>query len=232
MPDAVRSREDFELMIDGYDAEIAFTDHHIQQVLDALEEKGVLEDTAVIVTADHGDNFGEHGIYSDHVCADEAIHHVPLVVRWPGVTPEGCRCHAMLYQLDLGPTLIEMAGAEVPAHYDGVSFAEALRGGEAPSRDFLVWGHGLYTLQRAVRTRDHLFIRTYDDHGYRFDRAALYDVNEDPYQTTNLVDREAQTAAEMDHLLSEWLHEQSEKPYAIPDPMQVVLRERRKREAR
>ena len=46
----------------------------------------VLDDAAIIFTGDHGDAFGEHGIYSDHVCADECIHRIPLIVRWPGVT--------------------------------------------------------------------------------------------------------------------------------------------------
>ena len=69
-------------------------------------------------------------------------------------------------------------------------------------------------------------IRTYDDDGYAFDPVALYNMDEDPYQTRNLAEEQADLLAQMDHHLAEWLHEQSVKPYAIPDPMQVVLRER------
>ena len=81
----VIERADFEQMVNGYDAAIRFVDHHVQQVLDEFDRQGLLDETAVIITADHGDAFGEHGIYSDHVCADECIHHIPLIVRWPGV---------------------------------------------------------------------------------------------------------------------------------------------------
>ena len=88
MPGAIRNRQDFEHMITGYDAAIAYTDHQLQVVLDELDRQGVLEDTAIIISADHGDNFGEHGIYSDHVCADEAIHSVPLIVKWSGLRPK------------------------------------------------------------------------------------------------------------------------------------------------
>ncbi len=227
MPGAVRTRQDFEQMITGYDAEIAYTDHQIQIVLDELDRQGVLDETAVIISADHGDNFGEHGIYSDHVCADEAIHHIPLIVRWPGVAQAGRASDAMLYNVDLSATLCELTGGAIPEQYDGRSFAGLLRGEEDSGRDHLVWGHGLYTLQRAVRTRQHLMVRTYDDFGYPFAPVELYDLEADPHQTTDLAADRSDLVSHMDHLLADWLHTQSAKPYAIPDPMQVVLRERR-----
>lgn len=238
MPGAVRSRRDFEQMVTGYDAEIAYADHHVGMVLEALAARDALDGTAIIVTADHGDNFGEHGIYSDHVCADEAIHHIPLVIKWPGVSKAGHRCESMLYNIDLSATLIDLAGGEIPDRYDGVSFRSGLTGVASPAddstgepsgtREHLVWGHGLYTLQRAVRTASHLFIRTYDDHGYRFDPVALYDMTSDPYQTRNLVADLPALANEMDAKLNDWLAQQSRKPYAIPDPFQTVLHERRR----
>ena len=229
MPGAVRTRKDFEHMLTGYDAAIAYTDRQVQVVLNELDRQGVLDETAIIISADHGDNFGEHGIYSDHVCADEAIHHIPLIVRWPGVTPASGSCDSMIYNVDLSATLCELAGGDIPDWYDGKSFAPQLRGEIGEDREFLVWGHGLYTLQRAVRTRDHLLVRTYDDFGYRFDPVELYDVATDPYQTSNIRDNHPEVVQRMDHLLTEWLHEQRVKPYAIPDPMQVELYERRKR---
>ena len=226
MPGAVRNRDDFEHMVTGYDAAIAYTDHHVRQVLDELDRQGVLDETVVIISTDHGDAFGEHGIYSDHVCADEAINRIPLIVRWPGITPHGESCDALVYNVDLSATLCALTGGPIPEHYDGRSLEDHLRGQSGFERDYLVWGHGLYTLQRAVRTKRHLMIRTYDDDGYPFDPVALYDMDSDPYQTTNLCGAEPDMLARMDHHLVEWLHEQSVKPYAIPDPMQVVLRER------
>ena len=229
MPDAVTNRADFEHMITGYDASIAYTDYHVQQVIDALDAHGVMDDTAVIISADHGDNFGEHGIYSDHVCADEAIHNVPFIVRWPELTEPGSVCDEMLYNVDFSAGLCELTGGEVPEHYDGQSLAGFLRGETPFSRDHLVWGHGLYTLQRAVRTREHLMVRTYDDFGYEFDPVELYDMGADRFQTHNLCSEQPELVAQMDHCLVQWLHEQSMKPYSIPDPMQVVLKQRQQK---
>jgi hypothetical protein len=62
-------------------------DEVIGQVFQTLDELGVLEETAIIVTADHGEAIGEQGIYGDHVCADEAVHNIPLIIRRSGVTP-------------------------------------------------------------------------------------------------------------------------------------------------
>jgi len=229
MPDAIRNRADLKHMTDGYDAEIAYTDHHVRQVLDALDAHGVLEDTVIVISADHGEAMGEHGIYGDHVCADECIHRIPLIIRWPGVTSPGSVCRDLLYNVDLSATLIEMTGGTVPEYYDGCSFAETLRTGSASLHEYLVWGHGLYTLQRAVRTPRHLMVRTYDDFGYQFDPVELYDMNADPYQTRNLRDARPDLVREMDHYLTEWLHAQRVKPYALPDPLQVVWQERRKK---
>lgn len=226
MPDAIRNTDDLNHMVTGYDAEIRCTDHHVQQVLDALGDLGDLDDTAVIISADHGEAMGEHGIYGDHVCADECIHRIPLVIKWPGVTPPGSNCGDLLYNVDLSATLIDLVGGEVPEYYDGRSFADGLATGRCRLHDYLVWGHGLYTLQRAVRTPDHLMIRTYDDFGYQFDPVALHDMGSDPYQTRNLAGDEPEILRRMDHYLSEWLHEQRVKPYAIPDPLEVVWQER------
>jgi choline-sulfatase len=129
----------------------------------------------------HGDAFGEHGIHSDHVCADECIHHVPPIIRWPGLAPGGAICDALLYTLDLAPTLCGPPDLPAPSDWDGRSFLDALRGERVKGRDYLVWDHGLYTVQRAARTRQHLMVRTYDNFGYTsFEPVALYDMEGDP----------------------------------------------------
>ena len=166
MPDAVKSRSDFEHIITGYDASIAYVDHHVKMVLDELDRQSILEDAAVIFTSDHGDAFGEHGIYSDHVCADECIHRIPLIVRWPGAALRDRLCSSLLYNVDLSATLCDLHDAQIPEEWDGQSFVANLRGQQGLDRGYLVWGHALYTVQRAVRTKTHLMLRTYDNWGY------------------------------------------------------------------
>ena len=232
MPGAIHTRADFEHMITGYDASIAYVDHYVKQVIDDLERQSILDDAILIVSADHGDAFGEHGIYSDHVCADECINHIPLIIRWPGVTKPDSVCDSMLYNVDFSATLLDMIGAPKPAHYDGMSFLENVKGNAGFGRDYLVWGHALYAVQRAVRTRRHLLVRTYDDYGYQFEPLELYDMEQDPHQTHNLAKDRPEVVAQHDHLLAEWIQEQMMKEYAGQDPFSLVLQERAEKRKR
>jgi arylsulfatase A-like enzyme len=226
MPREVRTRADYEHMVTGYDAAIAYTDYHLGIVLDELSRQGDLGDTAVIVTADHGDAFGEHGIYSDHVCADECIHHVPLVVRWPGCAPAGAANDGLHYTQDVAATLCDMVHAGTPGGWDGRSFERQVEGQPGGGRDELVWSHGLYTVQRAIRTDRHLLVRTYDDHGYRFDPVELYDMETDPYQTRNLAEEQPQLRAELLQRMAAWVEEQRALSGWRPDPLTAILHER------
>jgi len=208
---------------------IAYVDSHVSEVLDELDRQGVLEDTAVIISADHGDAFGEHGIYSDHVCADECIHRIPLIVRWPGVSAADARSDAFLYNVDLAPTLCDLLEIPAPSAWDGRSFAENLRGNPGLARDYLVWDCGLYTVQRAVRTRSHLMIRTYDDYGYPFAPVELYDMTRDPYQTRDIAAESPEIVGACSALMEDWLQEQMTKTAWVGDPLSEVLRERKTR---
>ncbi|MEL5955694.1 sulfatase [Streptomyces sp. CLV115] len=227
MPDAIRSRADFEHLINGYDGAVAYWDHHFGRLLAALEELGIAEDTAVIVSADHGESFGEQGSYAEHGLANEPTHRLPLVVYWPGVTdrlPDAARRNdALLYNIDLAPTLCDLLGMDIPAGWQGESFAAAVHGETIESRDHLVLGHGAHTYQRAVRTRDHLYIRTYHPGAFRAEWEQLFHVTEDPYLTQDLMAQEPDLAARMRAHLAEWWHAHAGRPGALPDPMQATL---------
>ncbi|MBN8524911.1 MAG: sulfatase [Planctomycetes bacterium] len=228
MPGRIANRADFERMVDAYDASIAYVDHHLGQVVSALAADGGLEDTVIIVSADHGDAFGEHGIYTDHVCADECIHRVPMIIAWPGLARAGQADDGLVYQLDLAATLCDALGIRMPGDWDGNSFVGNLRGGNSLDRDHLVWDHALYAVQRAVRTRDHLLIRTFDDGGYAgFDPVALYDMRRDRYQTSNIAEVQPELRDRMLGLLETWTARQLSRPHAGPDPLELVLAERR-----
>ncbi|WP_194235982.1 sulfatase family protein [Streptomyces acidicola] len=162
-----------------------------------------------------------------HAHANEAVQRVPLVVYWPGVTDnlpaDERRCDALLYNIDLAPTLCELLDLPVPSGWQGTSFAGAVRGEEIPSRPYLVLGHGAHTYQRSVRTRDHLYIRTYHPGAYRLEWEQLYGVTEDPHLTTDLLEAEPELAAQMRTHLAEWWHTYAGRPGALPDPMQSTL---------
>ncbi|MFF8772107.1 sulfatase [Kitasatospora sp. NPDC015120] len=227
MPDAIRSRADFEHLINGFDGAIAYWDHHFGRLLAALEELGIADDTAVIVSADHGESLGELGMYAEHGMATEPVHRLPLVVYWPGLTDalpqEARRNDALLYNIDLAPTLCDLLGLDTPPGWQGESFAPALRGERIDSREYLVLGHGAMTYQRAVRTRDHLYVRTYHPGSFRAEWEHLFHVTDDPHLTRDLLDDEPELAARMRSHLAEWWNRYAGHPGAQPDPMQSTL---------
>ena len=100
-PDRFDSMDDLRMIIDGYDTGVWWMDHHIGLVLDSLERLGIAEETALVVSADHGENLGELGVFGDHVTADLITHHLPLIVSWPGAAA-GSRDRGLRY-LPSGP---------------------------------------------------------------------------------------------------------------------------------
>lgn len=106
---------------DWYDSEIAFADSLVGKLLRTLKRTGAYEDTLVIVTADHGEHFGEHGrAYHQFSLFDELIH-VPLVVKLPGQERAGTRSDDLVSLVDLAPTIYEALGVDVPAEVEGRS---------------------------------------------------------------------------------------------------------------
>src|SRR5205807_2097094 len=140
-------------IFDGYDTGVRYADEWIGRILNALADLGVLDETAVIISADHGENLGELNIYGDHQTADQLTTRVPLVLRWPGITTAGGGRvgPALHYQIDFAATLIELVDGSVPSNWDGVSFARSLQAGEPAGRDYLVLSQGAWSCQRAVR---------------------------------------------------------------------------------
>lgn len=226
MPDQIKSRADYEKLINGYDGGIHYWDHHFGLLLQELEKLGILEDTAIIVSADHGEAFGENGSYAEHGLANEPTHRIPLIVRWPGLTdklpPEKRRCDALLYHLDLGPSLCDLLGLKTPAGWDGTSWAPALEGKPIPRRDCLFLGHGAHTYQRAVRTADHLYIKTIHPGSFRAEPEQLFNVTADPYLTRDLSGSEPALLNQLRQLLAEWVAKHA--PGGV-DPMGACINE-------
>ena len=221
MPDTVKTVEDWKHIVDGYDGSILYADHYIGQVFDVLEEAGVLDDTAIIISGDHGEGMGEFGIYGDHVCGCNAVHNIPMVVRWPGGA--ACEKPGLMYNLDLCPTLCELLDIPIPEGWDGQSFAPAVRGDQWQGRDHLVWDHALYSCQRVVRTQDYIYTRTFHPGLFPFEREMLHDAHTDLQQANNIASTHRQEVLEMSYLMQEWQHDQIGRHGAKVDPMQFVV---------
>jgi len=91
----------------------------------ALEAQGVMDDLVIIITADHGENMGQLGIYGEHGTADHVTCHIPMIIRWLG-GQKGTVDTGLHYHLDLGSTMAELLGKSPSKSWDGQSYAPAI----------------------------------------------------------------------------------------------------------
>jgi arylsulfatase A-like enzyme len=101
---------DFDILSHLYDADIIDTDERIGRVIKALEKTGVLDDTILIITADHGENIGHHGLLGHSHCLNDDLVRVPLIIRYPSLFSPRTRVEDQVQIHDLVTTLTTIAG--------------------------------------------------------------------------------------------------------------------------
>ena len=194
-----------------YDAEIAALDREIGALLDRLRASGLLQNTIVIVTGDHGEMLGEHHQTAHGFSLHRAIRHVPLLIRAPGAFEGGRREGALVRLEDLMPTVLELCRVQVPGGLDGSSLlrdlpgriSRALQGDDETTRDriaSLIEGADASALTTGMRA---VFDGTYHHIAYSDGRAELYDLRSDAGERDNLAGREPAIAARLASLYEE-----------------------------
>lgn len=122
------TQEDKDYIRALYDAEITYHDHYMSKFLHALEEKGLLEDTLVVVSNDHGEEMFDHGkIGHGHTLYDELLRN-PLLLRFPRLLPAGQQIKVPVETVDLAPTLLELLGADPLQVVEGSSLLPTIFG--------------------------------------------------------------------------------------------------------
>jgi arylsulfatase A-like enzyme len=170
--------DELEPVLLGRSESLLAVDDLVGRVVDALDRRGELAETFVFFTSDNGFMLGEHGLSGKAVPYEEAVR-VPLIVRGPGI-PAGSRARGLAANIDLAPTIAEMAQAEPGRDLDGITLVPALSGRRPPEREIgleYLSGREAFT---GVRTDGWMFAR-FDTGG-----SLLYDVENDPFQLQNL----------------------------------------------
>ncbi|ACY14606.1 sulfatase [Haliangium ochraceum] len=230
-PLRIDSMDAVRRVFDGYDTGVRYADEAVGRLLATLDELGVREDTAIIVSADHGEALGEQNIYGDHQTADHITTRVPWILDWPGVTEAaaGQARSALHYQVDTAATVIELAGGTVPGGWDGRSFADRLSEGADEGRPCLVMSQAAWSCQRAVRLvddgRDYVFVRSYHDGYHCFDELQLFDIGADYHAQHNLAAERPALVQRALAQLESWHGEMMRTATHPADPMWNVLRE-------
>jgi len=227
-PLELNTMEDARKVFDGYDTGVRYADRTIERVLAAVEARGWLDDTWVIISADHGENLGEFNIYGDHQTADTITCRVPLII----VPPRAFKCQrgrvdeSLLYQGDMAATLIELAGGSVPANGDALSFADQFqRDQPAALRSELVLSQMAWSCQRSVRWGDWLCIRSYHDGYHGFPAVMLFNVVDDPHLQHDLATDQPSLSDHALALLDHWMSNMRATATHPEDPLRIVMAE-------
>ncbi len=183
---------------DKYDTEVAFADREVGRLLDWLRDTGRIENTIVVLMADHGESFGEHGMVQHGNRPYDEQAHVPLIVWAPGVAP--ARVAVPVSTVDIAPTVLAYLGQPAIPGAEGID----LLAGEVPARPIYVETprNGVDVTFFAYSVTAGSWRLIYDVYG---NTTELYDLATDPLELHNLADREPARLAEMRALLAHWL---------------------------
>ena len=170
---------------------LSAVDRGLGSLIDALESKGVLDETVFVVTSDQGFFYGEFGLAQERRLSYEPSTHIPLIVRYPALVRAGSAPAALASNVDMAPTMLELGGVAVPADMDGRSLVPVLQENAAAVRDdFLVEYYSDTEFPRlqgmgykAVRTERYKYIRYDELEGMD----ELYDLEADPFELDNLL---------------------------------------------
>lgn len=170
-----------------YGEAVTSMDREIGRLLDGIDALGLADDTVVIYTSDNGYFWGEHRLIDKRWPYEESIR-VPLLVRAPGVEA-GSSADALVANVDLAPTLLDLAGINTPTHMQGQSFAPLLAGADGPRRDHLYYNY-YFEPPFPVPTTHTLRTPRYKLVEYEGRATELYDLADDPGEQTNLIGTE------------------------------------------
>jgi arylsulfatase A-like enzyme len=161
-------------------------DRNIGRTLDYLDKNGLSENTVVIYLSDQGFFMGEHGWFDKRFIYEESFR-TPMVMRYPGIIKPGTKSNAMVLNMDLAPTILNIAGVPIPKDVQGKSFLHLVDGKNAKERDVIYYHYyenGEHSVSPHFGIRDKRFklVRFYK----RVNSWELYDLHKDPHELHNL----------------------------------------------
>ncbi|HWL38957.1 MAG TPA: sulfatase [Gemmatimonadaceae bacterium] len=189
LPVAERKRLNLEHLVKNYYRVLLSVDENVGRLLNQLEADGIADNTIVMFTSDNGFFLGEHGLFDKRLMYEPSIR-VPMLVRYPArIRPGQVDTTHMALNIDVAPTLLELAGLAIPSWMHGRSMAPLLTGGSIPWREDFLYEYYEYPAEhcvrknRGVRTNRWKLIHFWEQP----EEWELYDLRNDPDETRNLI---------------------------------------------
>ncbi|MHA1697443.1 MAG: sulfatase-like hydrolase/transferase [Promethearchaeota archaeon] len=164
-----------------YYAMITHLDAQIGRILNALESRGMINNTIIILAGDNGLAIGQHGLFGKQNCYEHS-NRVPLIFAGPGI-PEGKKSPAYAYLLDIFPTICHLINIDIPPTVDGQDLTKAMKATSNPIREYMYYA--FCGEQRAIKNRKFKLIE-YVVKGKHI-KSQLFNIEEDPWETRNLI---------------------------------------------
>jgi len=189
---------DVQHIIDLYDAEIRSMNDGLGHLLGKLKERGLYDDTMIVFTSDHGEEFAEHGKIGlhSHTLYDELLH-VPLLVKLPGNRLAGATVESSVRSIDIAPTILEAVGLPIPDVFSGANLVAAEPGERQDGRVAISWRD----LTSPARVES---IRT---DRWKLYHGQLYDMAADPGETHDMAAELPDQVSQLDQRLASMLAE-------------------------
>jgi arylsulfatase len=219
-PGTTVSARQLEALIARYDGEIAYSDAELGRLFVGLREMGLFDSSMIIITSDHGEHFGEHGLWHHGSSVYQPLLHVPLVVKYPG-QQDGRVIHHRVASIDLVPSILRLLGREC-ATCEGRPLTEAGTDGEHALFAYKMNSRGTRPLFQAVVAGGWKLTRAHLENGIIRDE--LFHLDIDPDEKNDLLASHAEIAHRLETMLEDYESSVGMTPSGIdiaPDPADV-----------
>ena len=196
---------DKDYVIAQYDGAVAYMDAAIQTILTFLAMKGILDDTIIVLNSDHGETLYEHECWFDHHGLYDSNLHVPLIVRYPSKVPAGLSVSGYNQHKDLMPTLLELAEIECDIDFDGRSLMGMARGEVTSHESEIYITECTWMRKHGWRTPQWKLIRALEPDFHFKPPVELYNLVEDPGETTDVADAHPDVVDNLTSRMESWI---------------------------
>jgi arylsulfatase A-like enzyme len=209
---------DKDYVIAQYDGAIAYMDACIQTIFNALEARGILDKTIVVITADHGETLYDHECWFDHHGIYDNVLHVPLIIRYPRKVPAGLRIPGFCRHQDLMPTVLDLADIETDIPFDGRNLMQMVNGKVASFDSEFYITECTWMRKHGWRTPEWKLMLALEPDFHFKPPVELYNLVEDPDENCNLAETHPDVVALLRGRMEAWL-EVREQETGLPNPI-------------